>query len=516
MYGLKGNLPDIDLPDEILIVVNSLRMGRTHLRPSTFVYPALCPYIALFEYGIFFIFGKLIGIFSSSTEFGYYFLDNPTPFYMIVRFTTAIFGILTVGLVYKINQEQVSKRAGLLSSALLAVSELHVFRSHFAGVDVPMVFFLTLSLYFMFRTISKQDYRYLILSGVCVGLSIAAKYNAGLIVLPYFALPFILLTKSKGKNVVIKNWILGFIAIPCAFFIVCPYALLDVKKFLADIYMPLFREPIYGYVGMEYISSGWWYYFSDTLPNGLGLPIFVICLIGVAYSLYKHKHYDIMMLVFLFPYYFFVGASHTVYHRFLLPIFPFLVLLAGRFLDEVLMITNKKINKLIYAFLGVIILLSAKDSFINSYTLSKRDIRLEVREWIMKNVPSKSYLLTDTHGPPLPLNREALAERLKNVNLKGGAGFATKYMLDKPEQQICYYVHILSPHSLDAYKGIDFEKFDYYIIVNIDEDRFTRLPDKYKEEVATYDYIRKNMRLVKSFRTKKYQPGPEKIEIFKR
>jgi hypothetical protein len=76
LYGLAYSLPDVQHPDEIPILNRALALANNHFNPGNFLYPSLYFY-ALFAWeGLFFVVGRLTGLYGSLAAFERsYFVD---------------------------------------------------------------------------------------------------------------------------------------------------------------------------------------------------------------------------------------------------------------------------------------------------------------------------------------------------------------------------------------------------------------------------------------------------------
>ena len=104
-WGVWFDLPEIYTTEEYKVVNYALRMGaRKSLNPEFFNYPSLYLYFTLFISGLYFIIGKLLGIFSSIKDFGNYVFTNPTGLYVIMRTFSAIWSTWSVAITYFIGK----------------------------------------------------------------------------------------------------------------------------------------------------------------------------------------------------------------------------------------------------------------------------------------------------------------------------------------------------------------------------------------------------------------------------
>lgn len=102
------------------------------------------------------------------------------------RLPAAIFGWLSVLLVYWIGVRLFNHWAGLLSGIFLATNWHFLLLSRMAMLDVPLLFFISASLWFYW--LGREKPWYFLLAGLCMGLGVMTKSLVG-----FFPLPIILL-----------------------------------------------------------------------------------------------------------------------------------------------------------------------------------------------------------------------------------------------------------------------------------------------------------------------------------
>lgn len=155
-------------PDESLVVVSGV-MGA----PGTYAYPAFFLEIA----------SALFRLMSAHprTAFG---LD-PSPYFVAMRLVAALFGSLTILLVYLVARRVVSEGWAGLAALVYAVSPLAVRDAHYAVTDIPSVFFQTAVLWFALRYVdapagrAAREFWY---AAAALGLSMNTKYAGVLLV----------------------------------------------------------------------------------------------------------------------------------------------------------------------------------------------------------------------------------------------------------------------------------------------------------------------------------------------
>ena len=98
------------------------------------------------------------------------------------RLFSGLCGVGAVVITYFIGRELFGRWMGFLG-AMVLLSSMHFFRfARFGMMDAPLVFFEALSLYFFW--LGQEKNRYLIFSGIALGLALMTKGFAALLILP--------------------------------------------------------------------------------------------------------------------------------------------------------------------------------------------------------------------------------------------------------------------------------------------------------------------------------------------
>ncbi len=177
-----SNLGAMHNPDELVHRVAKALIGRWEFDTTNFDYPSLPKYVM---FGV----GKLI------YGMGY----GEADFYVVARFLSVLLGAATIYLVYHL-----ARRAGgglwasVFASLFMLGNHVLAINARFAHNDLYMLFFATLSIYFVFRYVGNQfspprgemparaeggGRGWLYASFFTVGLTASSKYNGGIFVL---------------------------------------------------------------------------------------------------------------------------------------------------------------------------------------------------------------------------------------------------------------------------------------------------------------------------------------------
>ncbi|MBA7632973.1 hypothetical protein ES703_40529 [subsurface metagenome] len=418
-------------------------------------YPPLSIYIQAFAYKVYYGFGRLLGWFRSINDL------TTIQFFLIGRFVTALLGTGTVLLVYLIGTRMYSRKIGLVSALFLGFSFLHIFTSRIIKPDVLMVFFGCLSFLFAYLIYERGKTVDYILAVIFLALSVASKHTTVFLILPIL-LAHILGSLNRGRKasaiVLDKRLLILLICIVGGFFLLRSYGILrdlGILQFLKAAYRN-FRRGEPGRPGPEDVNS-WLFYLRTSLSGGMGWPLALCSLAGVAYGIWRHKKKDILLLCFPFVFFAFIGSLTYHADHYILPILPFLVILAARFLVEVtfrIVRWKRAQNFIIASFASGILLIPGIGITRYLQIISQEETRIEAKRWIETNIHSGSRIALEHYCPPLS---------------------SQEYHLDQPSS--------VGINELDWYRK---RKFGYIVMSNHMYDRYLTT------EVESLFYRRKN------------------------
>lgn len=441
LYGLNWDQNHHLHPDErfLTMVVGALKWPKSlsqYFNPQT---SPLNPYNANFG---FFVYGTLpLKIVKAGTEFINLTNYDYNNIALVGRLISAIFDLGIVLLIYKIGQKIFNEKIGVLASFLYSISVLPIQLSHFFAVDTFLVFFLTLSFYFLISVINNRSLIINVLLGASFGFALACKISA-LLFLPIITFGY-LLTFFKNRN-------LKLFAIRYSLFAIFSYFFLRLAdpRIFADnnFFNALLNSRFIANIKELRSSSD-----SDTwfppaiqwiktkpiifpLKNmilwGLGLPLGILAIGGVVYSLFKmRKLGNLLILSWIIILFAYQGIQFAKPMRYFYPIYPFLAILTANFLCQLTNSLKQKVNnKIVLLFFCpfVLSLLIWPLSFMAIYSNSHS--RVTASRWIYENIPSGSTISCEHWDDCLPLGIEGKSSSLYKTEM------LTLYDQDTPEK----------------------------------------------------------------------------------
>jgi hypothetical protein len=302
-------------PDEIFLLVPSFGFAAGDWNPH------------FFNYGTLYIY--LVGI--PAVALGHVadparFPADLRPLYEMGRTVTALLGAATVVALYLALRRE-GRAAAVLAVVLLALCPLHIVNSGYATVDVPATVWVVVAFWLALWGSDRPDAKRGALVGLAVGLGAATKYNAGLFIVPAMLAPLVARPVKWTWG-----WLAGGVAGAVAGFMIgCPF--FWTEEFLRGVVFEAKHAAAGGTLAFAGTGPGWAYHLTHGLPVGLGYPLLAAAALGAAVAVVLSSRSLRLSLVWVLFYMLVIGFSKEWFIRYLVPITPFLcVLAAGPFL----------------------------------------------------------------------------------------------------------------------------------------------------------------------------------------
>ena len=240
---------------------------------------------------------------------------------------TTLFGVASVFPVYFSAKKLMATDAGAAFAAIMmAVSPTNVANSRYVTENTFLVFFILLAIVASLRIYHRGAGWDYVFGGIACGLAASAKYNGCLAVILVLTAHFL---RTGWNGFHDSKLRLALIAVPLAFLATTPFTLLDYPKFLEDTLYEV-RHYWTGHRGMEDRAFTW--YLSYLW--GIEGPICILGMLGAGVGLWLGCKRTILISVFPLFYFAFVSSFAVRNDRTLLPVMPFIYLLAACFLDR--------------------------------------------------------------------------------------------------------------------------------------------------------------------------------------
>ncbi|WP_376793615.1 glycosyltransferase family 39 protein [Thermogemmatispora sp.] len=341
---------------------------------------------------------------------------------------TALLALLLVG-----DERPGRPRAwavALVAAALEVFTPLQLQLSHFYAVDTILVFFVTLTVLACVGLLQgKRPLRWTLLAGLGYGLALATKFSAAPLIVP-LALAFGLRWWRQGS---LEGWELlplSLVTSGLVFFVAMPYAFLDARDFIQQVAFQ--GDLARGLIDLPYVRQ-----FAGTIPYlyelqnmvlwGQGLTLGLAALAGLLWLGWfllarRQPSAWLIPLAWVLVYGAITGSFYVKFMRYMLPLYPFLALLAAcllvkcqDWLEQRLTAREGQVHHrwraaygrlgpvLGYGLLGIVLAGTIFQGLALLNVYSEPNTRVMASRWIYAHLPPGSVLTYEQWDDPLPV-----------------------------------------------------------------------------------------------------------------
>lgn len=271
---------------------------------------------------------------------------------------------LLLGLyIFKWASEMFSPKAGILALFLYALMPNMIANAQLVTTDLAVTAFSFITLYYLWKFFRADNKRYFVYSGLFLGLALGSKFSAVLL-LPIIILLIAAFLWSKDGNfdskldklVKLALALLALSSIVVYFVYLMPTDLPFYLRGLKSVYADWGNAYSF-YLNGEFSSAGWWHYFLIAFLIKTPIPALIV--FGLAMIMHKKYKLSVNERLFIFIplVVFFVVTSMRAGNigiRYLLPVYPFIILYAGGLADIFQMRWQTFKSKIIFALIIVL------------------------------------------------------------------------------------------------------------------------------------------------------------------
>ncbi|MDQ4045197.1 MAG: DUF2298 domain-containing protein, partial [Chloroflexota bacterium] len=358
------------------------------------------------------------------------------------RWLSALADIGTVALVFWIARRLFSTPAALLAALLTALAPLHIQSAHYFTTDSTAAFFAVASFAAALRSTISQRWRWTVLAGICVGLATASKPNLA-ITAGFLFIPLLEDVRIRGAaalalrggwrrtlavSPVIRLLVAGFVA-AATFRVAQPYAFtgphiwnvaLDSRwTDTLDYWRQVQRGSIDAPPGVQWADRTPLVFILDNLVRwGMGPALGIAALVALAWfgvrMVLARRWPDWWLLAVVLWAAFHIalyGTGLVKAQRYLLPAYPFLIMLAAGWLvtlpSRMREVGWRLSPSALTRLRGALIALVALGTMVSGVAMTsvflREHTRVAASEWIYEHVPPGSVIATEHWDDGLPL-----------------------------------------------------------------------------------------------------------------
>jgi 4-amino-4-deoxy-L-arabinose transferase-like glycosyltransferase len=413
LWGIDFGLPHLYHADEWRLVMPALSMLHTgDLNPHEFLYGSLLRYLLAAVYLVYATYGRWTGSLAGAHDipvFGPEAIREvyayPVPaIYVLGRAATAMLGALTIVVIYAAGRRSLGGPGAFVAGLALAVSPLHVVHSHFITADVPLAFFVALCFLFALQAAEDGGRGAYALVGVAAGLAAATKHSgvlagAFLVAAHMFRPP----GNRRGSYLLI-----GVAAAGASYLIATPFAALDFSTWWAGVRQ---AGTLYDLPGrsVEGSSARWYLHLLFEPPQA---SITIAASLGLAAALWRRQRVAWLSLAFLAPYLLLFSLKTARAPRTLVPVVPFLALLAAHgalvaaaWLQRIGRPLARSRAAIATLLVTLVLAWPTYAAVGHARDFARPEVRTLTRRWIEGHLPPQARIALDGVAPTLPPGR---------------------------------------------------------------------------------------------------------------
>ena len=476
VWGINYDLPYIYHPDEPWpIRIGYYMLVTGDYNPHFFDWPSLIIYVNLLIQTIYYSvekwqgLGDPVALTRPLIEVAMGVTYSPQPIIVLLgRLVTVAVGVGSVATTIGAGKAfSRNLKVGVLAGIMLALSPTNVSLDRFITPDSYATFFLmVVFLTAIFIVQQGKTWAYMV-AGLCLGLAVASKYNAGLIIIVLLAGHFL---RTGWRGYKDYRLYLALCLGGLIFVATNPYTLFSFSEFYTG-FRSIGKHYSTGHSGMEGDTFKW---YLTYMWKTAGI-LYILAGLEILRGIYSRSIEIILPSIFPVVYFLFITSFVVRNDRTFLPMTPFLFLLAASFLVYLLNKANELQSKgwryfsslaIICLFVAGLFLPIAKTTT-DTVRLTTVNSRQTAMVWIMKNLPLGAKVAVESYTP--------------FVNPEHYAVQGFERMI---EHEPTWYVE---------------QNFDYMVFGQDMFGRFYQQPERYKHETAKYDALFASFQLVKKF-----------------
>lgn len=492
VVGHRHSLPFLFNPDEYgHFVPKAAKFYETGYNPGYFVNPPAYSYVLHLVFAL--VFGgpsQIIDVYRQSTS----------EVFVLARVTTAVVGTVSVALLYVLGSKLFDRRAGLLAAAVLACAYLPVFQSHWGLNDVPQVVPLTVSMIGSVGILQRGKAKGYVIAGLGFGIACATKYISGIVILPLAAAALFHLREDRGKA--LQGLGLAGLATLVGFFIANPFAVLDFSTSGGDLSL-LSLTPDESAPKLGQAEDSGIRYYVWSLTWGLGWIPLLLGVVGSWFLIREDRKKATLLVPAPILYILYMGGmQYRYFGRWLLPIFPFLILLAVHGGARLLSYLSARRADMAPVFAAILVAGLVGQGLVHSIhgdlVLRRTDTRQLAFDWVLDNVPHDERMMLESGV------QGQWSTRVRNEGISERPGFTSLRKLlarelGVPPKELPLgedYVASLEPELIDMYLRLG---VCWVVTEGMTFGRAYAEPEKVPDAIAYYRRLHSEAGLVQRF-----------------
>jgi len=265
---------------------------------------------------------------------------------------------------------------------------------------------------------TDKPVRWSLVAGLGYGLALATKFSAAPLAVSLFV-ALAMRWYRRGLSSIIVPLLLPFCVTLAVFLIAIPYALLDMPEFIQQVAQQ--GDLARGALDLPYVrqfagTTPYVYEAQNMLFWGMGLMLGLAALAGFLWLCWRVWKRDagpwLVVLSWVVVYGVITGGFYVKYMRYMLPIYPFLTLMAASILIALLKFSRERVKDartksyiaIILPYAAIVVVLAGTMfqglALLNVY--SQPNTRIQASRWIFSHLKPGSVLTYEQWDDSLP------------------------------------------------------------------------------------------------------------------
>lgn len=281
---------------------------------------------------------------------------------LAARIPSAIFGVLTVVLVFVFANKLFNKTAAFISSLSILTTVHFLYYSRASMLDVTATFFITLALYLYWCAKSRDKRITWILSGLVIGLAAMTKGFVGLLpflVIGLYEIYLFVFEKQRLNKRLVLNYLTLFIS---SMVVAAPWHVAMYKIFGWEFVNKYFVYHVWDRATVAIEDKGnpfFWY----LLVLKVSMRTWFVVLLGAfplgLYLAFKKDKRFVFLSIWVLSIFLFFSLAKSKIIWYIIPLYPSLCILVGYFIERSLdfvMTKVKILNNEVFKFVSMYLL----------------------------------------------------------------------------------------------------------------------------------------------------------------
>ena len=356
--------------------------------------------------------------------------DSARQLYYTARTLAALLSCATLYLVWLLGARYVNRAAGFVAAGFTAVAPLAVQQAHFFTVDGLFTLLSLATVYSLLRSLETTRLHSYVLTGLLIGVTGAVRFNGLLLGLVVLAAVF-----WRGRSWRVFRgkplWLCGVIALATVL-VLQPFILTNPDLFFEtqnsdglQFSLQVARgEMLRSWTLVDVHTWPYVHFWTHLWPLAVGWPLTTVFALSVGFALWQRRFPTGLLLLWCGLYFVLVGGLHTKHVRYLLPLLPFLSVLAG----DLCVTLWRRWRWAGYGVCAGVVLYTGIYGVAFARLYSREDSRIEAARWIASSVPEGSRIGVEAGGfsmRPLLTTQRHPIRVLRTVTLFEGRGYVT-------------------------------------------------------------------------------------------